>query len=268
MVILFKSYGDHSNRLFQNMWIEAYCLGKGLDFQNPTFSDISDYYVNPVSSKMDITAFLLKITFLKLILKKLSILKIVSIRTKSSYDDILLNAFSRNIYVEGWTSPDADIIKPYKELLVEKYSLKESFYMKNSMYLDILSVNKIDYALVAIHIRRGDYKTFRDGIYYYNDEDYENFMKQMKISIQNSDGKKCIFIIFSTENTSFEKSETLWISHNSWFVDHFLMGKCDYIIGPPSTFSIWASFIGEAKYFHINKLDQKIELKKFKSADI
>jgi hypothetical protein len=27
--------------------------------------------------------------------------------------------------------------------------------------------------------------------------------------------------------------------------DHWLMSKCDYLMGPPSTFTLWAAFMGK-----------------------
>jgi hypothetical protein len=41
------------------------------------------------------------------------------------------------------------------------------------------------------------------------------------------------------------------------------MAHCDYLIGPPSTFTLWASFAGGAKYFHIESGGRGIDLRDF-----
>ena len=41
------------------------------------------------------------------------------------------------------------------------------------------------------------------------------------------------------------------------------MSMCDYLIGPPSTFTSWASFIGNVPTYHIKNKYKKIELSDF-----
>lgn len=60
------------------------------------------------------------------------------------------------------------------------------------------------------------------------------------------------------ENDNIKKST------NEWYIDHFLMSKCDYLIGPPSTFTMWASYIGKVKYYHIENDSGEIRLSDFK----
>ena len=49
--------------------------------------------------------------------------------------------------------------------------------------------------------------------------------------------------------------------------DHYLMSRCDYIVGPPSTFSMWASYIGKAKYCHIRSGTDAITADSFTVCD-
>jgi hypothetical protein len=51
-------------------------------------------------------------------------------------------------------------------------------------------------------------------------------------------------------------------------VDLYSLAGCDYILGPPSTFSQWASFYGNKPMLHLSGGDQKIELEKFQVADL
>ena len=42
--------------------------------------------------------------------------------------------------------------------------------------------------------------------------------------------------------------------------DQWLMSQCDYLVGPPSTFTTWASFMGKVPLLHIMGKDQKVQL--------
>lgn len=56
---------------------------------------------------------------------------------------------------------------------------------------------------------------------------------------------------------------SLYVSKCKWYEDHSLMSMCDYLIGPPSTFTSWSSFIGNVPTYHIKDKYKKIELSDF-----
>ena len=263
MVILFNSYGDHSNRLFQNIRIEVYCIENKIKFRNTTFSDLCNYYIDPVDSSKNKFANLLKNRIVKFFLQKSRLINIISFTGDKYNISILKKCFYKNCYIEGWYYENNLLTSKYQSLMIKKYSLKEDYYIQNPIYMNMLSIDNSIYVFIGIHIRRGDYKTWNDGKYYFTDDEYKIFMTQMENEIQIHENKKCIFIIFSNEKTSFKETDTIWISKSSWYLDHFLMGKCNYLIGPPSTFTMWASYIGKTKYLHVKGLKQQIKYQDF-----
>jgi hypothetical protein len=116
-----------------------------------------------------------------------------------------------------------------------------------------------DTIIIGVHIRRGDYENWQDGKYYFDDNIYKNYICTLKKEIKHNN-KKCFFIIFSNEDVLINENEYIHISTNEWYIDHFLMSKCDYLIGPPSTFILWASYIGKVKYYHIENDSGEINL--------
>jgi hypothetical protein len=122
-----------------------------------------------------------------------------------------------------------------------------------------------DEVIIGVHIRRTDYKYFTNGIYYYNNGVYINKIQQL-IACLNTNIYK-ILLLSNDHTLSIEEFKrnfkNVFISKESETVDHFLMSKCDYIIGPPSTFSLWASYIGETPFYHIKNTEDKISLDKF-----
>lgn len=83
-------------------------------------------------------------------------------------------------------------------------------------------------AVVGVHKRRGDYRQFLGGRYYFEDDVYEANKAAVR-KILEATGRKVRFV-------EFPRGEAV--------EDQWLMSRCDYLIGPPSSFSAWASFMG------------------------
>ncbi|HAX17707.1 MAG TPA: hypothetical protein DCY00_03825 [Actinobacteria bacterium] len=56
----------------------------------------------------------------------------------------------------------------------------------------------------------------------------------------------------------------IYNSQNHFIEDLYSLALCDYIFGPPSTFSMWASFYGEVPLRFITNPDTDLSLDKFK----
>jgi hypothetical protein len=57
------------------------------------------------------------------------------------------------------------------------------------------------------------------------------------------------FVIFSNEEVSFRTTDiTIVYSNMDAMSDLAAMAQCQYIVGPPSTFSMWASFYGKVPH--------------------
>lgn len=108
-----------------------------------------------------------------------------------------------------------------------------------------------DEIVVGLHKRRGDYRMWKGGIYYYGDETWKRVREEMESEIKQQ-GRKVRFVVFCDENAARSAEE-----------DQALMSQCDYIIGPPSTFSTWASFMGKVPLLHLMSADQMVRLSEF-----
>ncbi len=113
--------------------------------------------------------------------------------------------------------------------------------------------------VVGIHIRHGDYKTFFDGRYYYTLEEFHQFM----LRIQNiyPDRRVAFFI---SSNEAFDVSQFTGCrcyrfgkEPSGDILDLYTLSLCDRILGPWSTYSRWASFIGEVPLCFIEHKDQQ-----------
>jgi hypothetical protein len=109
----------------------------------------------------------------------------------------------------------------------------------------IFNENRAVYdVIVGVHIRRGDYRKFMKGIYYYDDTIYNRYMIDIERQLA---GKRIGFLLCSDEAinpTNYKKFNYFQIEQAEPIEDLYALSLCDYIIGPPSTFSMWASFYG------------------------
>lgn len=270
MIVLFKEYGNHSNRLIQNIRFEAFCMEYNIEYSNPTFEDLSEYYKKPVNVKKDLWSILLRLKVIKFLISFFPFINLISLKDNKSDSKILLNCSEKKCYVDGWHFKTHGLNKKYQDTLLNRYSLKEEYYKENKIYKELSSIDKNIYEIVGVHIRRGDYKTWKNGIYYYDDDAYKIFMNKLKNEITKNYRKKTLFVLFSNEKTSFIESDELLISNSEWYVDHYLMSMCGLLIGPPSTFTLWSSYLGKNKYLHLVDKYMDIQLENFEyyNADV
>jgi len=247
-LVVLESYGDHSNRLYQNAAFESYCLSNKIKFINLTFESMAYLYKKPPLT--EVTA---NLDFPNLQ---------NTVKCKSNdginYKQILNEKFLllKTVYVTGWYLKDMEL-ETWQKAICEKYTLREDIFTQYPSALSIKS--KISQAKtngiksVAVHIRKGDFLHFKNGQHYFDDDVYRKYIENMGALIQK-EGFGSLFIIFSNDTTSFENSNNIIISENEWFIDQALMGMCDYIIDcGGSTFSMWVSYINKVPRYGITK---------------
>lgn len=147
---------------------------------------------------------------------------------------------------KGWhTRRDTRYIEAAKKELQHIYRPKAEITDKADALM--AKIRKQADMVVGVHIRRGDYATWNDGRFLYSLEEYHRFMLRIKECYA---GKRVSFFISSNEDFP------LGIFHDcdcyrfcgepsAAVLDLHTLSICDRIIGPFSTFSRWASFIGE-----------------------
>lgn len=113
--------------------------------------------------------------------------------------------------------------------------------------------------VVGVHIRRGDYATWNDGRFFYELEDYHQFMLRVKELYKD---RKVSFFISSNEDFSLElftdcECRRFGKEPSGAILDLYTLSLCDLIMGPFSSYSRWASFIGEVPLCFLESKDQQ-----------
>ena len=101
--------------------------------------------------------------------------------------------------------------------------------------------------VIGVHIRRGDYATWNNGRFFYELEEYHQFMLRVQALYHNN---KVAFFISSNEDFQLDLFDSCECRRfgkepSGAILDLYTLSVCDRIIGPVSSYSRWASFIGE-----------------------
>jgi hypothetical protein len=250
MIVVVRPSGNHSNRLFQAIHTEAFTMDRNCKYYNPTMHDINSYYI--INGRWFDRYFIY-------IFRKLNSLHFRIHDFTEDYFELHSPNFevlnSPLVFISGWFFFHKELTSKYRLYFRKKYSLKSSI-IQNILNDNKYNLKEIDHKInnaeitIGIHIRRGDYKEWGDGMYFYEDAVYQSAIEKMRSFFSD---QNILIILFSNDIIEFELSDNMIISNNEWYIDHYIMGRCDYLLGPPSTFTLWASYIGpKAKFFHIN----------------
>ena len=112
--------------------------------------------------------------------------------------------------------------------------------------------------VIGVHIRRGDYATWNDGRFFYELEEYYQFMLRIKEFYKDL---RVSFFISSNEDFSLDifkdcECRRFVKEPSGAILDLYTLSLCDRIIGPFSSYSRWASFIGEVPLCFLESKEQ------------
>ena len=175
----------------------------------------------------------------------------------------LRKAKSKIVLVHGWLFRDAVNQKKHRSLLLNNWKPNLNFQETTDEYCN--RYKKEHDVLIGVHIRAGDYKKFEGGKWFYTPNQYYDKMKELA-ALEVFRDKKIAFVICSNEkNISLPETDmfSVFNEERHFVEDLYLLAKCDYIIGPPSTFSIWASFYGDVPLLMMNDISINIDEKYF-----
>jgi len=107
-----------------------------------------------------------------------------------------------------------------------------------------IGLNRSDGPLVGVHIRRRDYRTFVGGKFYYEDDVYRAVISRLDAGWVGPGTPQFILVCEEpVEAKSFPSSRVVFFGPGSVCFDQALLEACNFIVGPPSTFSGWVSFL-------------------------
>ena len=168
-------------------------------------------------------------------------------------------------FLSGWLFRTEGLTEKHRDFIIN-YFKPLKIYRDNAEKVITPLKNKFK-TIVGIHIRRGDYKDFLGGKYFYELETYKNAMENIAKIFGDH---PVAFIICSNENIDldFFSGLNVFKGPGHFVADLHSLSLCDYIAGPPSTFSMWASFYGTKPLWRIENTKQIPTLTLFKERGV
>lgn len=274
MVIIGEPYGQLGNRL--SLWAHFLAAGRQHRFRvmNLAFSDYSPLFRLESSDPVVIPPSRLRLgTLGTKLLRRISvdgsggrrILPGVRVMdgTPNPFDLSLPEIHEplrRGVHItRGWGFRDHAAVELHADFLRDFFRPAPEHEAEVDRHHQILRTD--GKKLVGVHLRRGDFREFRGGGFHYSDQIYLEWMGQVSDRL-GSDSIR--FVLFSNETLDLEVFRAagfqVEVGPGSIAQDLYLMARCDLLLGPPSTFSSWASFYGQVPLGMIHPNERPGEL--------
>lgn len=277
IIILSDGYGQMCNKLYNQMNVIATALDNNvlLKYYNfreyGSFNYTQDQVQKLLEKKTKTKA--VKVYFkLILLFRKLlptSIRKnVIIIESQNTTPNVLSKTdagylCTHKMMFSGWPFVNLDALRKHKKAIQQYYSSKMEMvdYVNSTIEYQKRGSN----ILVGVHIRRGDYKYWNDGQFFYENEVYKYYMDELYNQLNNRD---ITFFVFSNETIDekyfADDKYRLVFPHGNPEQDFHTLKSMDYIIGPPSTFSGIASFLGDVPRYIITEKKATFSLAQMK----
>lgn len=162
----------------------------------------------------------------------------------------------------GWPIRSWTLFEKHQQAIREYFIINERY--RSNAELFIASVRKERDLLIGVLMRQDDYRIWNDGKYFFSTNQYIEWMKQI---ITLFPDRNVGFVLASDEKQQIDRfrelpmyfttGEKLGTSH---FIESFTeLSMCDYVLTPPSTFGIWAAFLGNIPIIPVFEKGQTLQ---------
>lgn len=116
--------------------------------------------------------------------------------------------------------------------------------------------------VIGVHVRHGDYRTFQEGRFFFEIGRYAAWMRSLR---DLHPDRRVAFLVASNAPQPIAAFEglTVGFAPGNAVVDLHALAVCDAIVGPPSTFSRWASFAGRTPLCTLDSGTDEVRLERF-----
>lgn len=165
------------------------------------------------------------------------------------------------VFVYGWWLRTPALMKKHGEKIRAYFRPVEKFVTAANAAVD--SLRRQTDILIGVHVRHGDYSYWKGGQYFFPPERYAAWMRDL---VAQFPGRKVAFLVCSDEPRRVDEFPglTVGLGTDSPVSDVFALSQCDYILGPKSTFTQWASFYGDKPLLHLSGRDHVVKLEDFR----
>jgi hypothetical protein len=163
------------------------------------------------------------------------------------------------VCVGGWGYRCPELTQKYRPQLTTLYRLRHSL-AEDELHLvqQMQRARLAGFKVVGLHVRRGDYSSWQGGRYCFSDDAYASVVRSVRSQFSGQ-GDDCFVVLFTNDVVVPSCGQDL-TGGGRWFADLIAMQNCDLLVGPPSTFTLWASYSASVPFIHLERVDDVISL--------
>ncbi len=273
VVILRATGGELSNQLWNYTSVYAYTLEKKLRLENPSFFEYGNYFTMSAPNLFLKLFFFLPFTnytkrknsFMRRLWRK-AYAYYAKIITTGYEESILSSDNSENepfylpptsenknlssleksvdtLYLDGWLFRNPIGIQKYRKEIRDY--IKPRPDIENEVADTIKKLRSEFTHIVGVHIRQGDYATWRNGVYFIPQTRVRKILDEYLKTTNNNVAETCFAVTSDGPvDASLFGGLNISISKGNAVHDLFLLSSTDVILGSNSTFGAFASYYG------------------------
>ncbi len=282
MIVIARSFGQLGNRLFLYAHMIAAAREYGVQLANPCFAEYAHLFpataadlwcrypqspitTNPPSlRKRKILAKSIYLASRSLSAVRLTHYPFHVLRIKGkqacdlgSDNFASLARSDRHLLTLGWLFRSQLLFNRHADAVRDHFQIA----LQHRQRVDCLiaAIRAESDVIVGVHIRHGDYANFMNGQYFYSVSQYADTMRNIA---QQLTGQRVAFLVCS--NIAIDQSDfgelRVHFGPGHIIEDMYAMAEADLLVGPPSTYTGWASFYGDVPLVAMQTADQPIDI--------
>lgn len=281
MIVIARSYGQLGNRLFLYGHFIAAAAEYGVKLANPCFAEYAHlfpatahdpwcrYPVEPAAGRIpSLRSRQLLAKSVYLAARGLSLvglgggpIRVLRIKGDQSVDlgdhEFAATAWSRHVLAQGWLFRSERLFQKHAAEVRKHFRIGQDHQARVDQLLSSLR-DQAD-VVVGVHVRHGDYATFMDGKYFYTVTQYASMMQQI---VEQLSPRRVAFLVSGNAvlNPRDFAGMRVRFGTGELIEDLYALAAVDLLIGPPSTFTGWASFYGDVPLQMLESADDPIDV--------
>lgn len=284
MIVIADKPGQLGNMLFLFSHFIGRALESNLTISNPAFDDYADRFPTTQRDlfcrfparqsrfagqsvrRMLFSASNLAVRLLSKVGGKLGFVQAITLHdwvTPYAIDApefLELAGTGRIILVRGWLFRDVPSLRKHAPSIKKFFQPHET----NQRNIDelIARARRNSDVLIGVHVRQGIIHFANTRKYFYSGQRYAEMMDELTAMFP---GQRVSFLICSDwpQDPGLFSRFDVTFGTGDLVEDMYAFARCDYLIGPPSTFTMWASFYGDVPLNVIRSREQRLSMEDF-----
>jgi hypothetical protein len=265
MFLIADKAGQLANRLFLFSHFIGTAVETGVEVWNPAFEDYADYFPSlagdiwcrfppkkraGAASRAARHIAFASARYAAAILYRLRSSRVVRINYDLAQEltdaRLLATARQKVVFMQGWQFRNTEAVLRNRDLIRDFF--KPAAIHAEGARRTIERARSMGRLVIGVHVRQGDYRSFHKGRYYYDVAQYACLMRNLQTDFAES---QPVFLVCSDEKQAAFDGINHVMGPGHLVEDLYSLAQCDLLIGPPSTFSMWAAFYGDVPLFHL-----------------